>query len=137
MATTTNSQFYVVGGTVNPDSPSYVVRQADRELFDRVMVGDFCYVLTSRQMGKSSLMARTARRLSEAGLHTAIVDLTQIGTEKKTQSADHWYYGIAHRILRELQIRDVDLGEWWRARQNLPVLQRLMEFFSDLGGSKD
>ncbi|HKQ75601.1 MAG TPA: AAA-like domain-containing protein, partial [Blastocatellia bacterium] len=132
MPDTPNQQFYVVGGTVNPDSPSYVVRQADQELFDRVTAGNFCYVLTSRQMGKSSLMARAAKRLSEAGVRTAIVDLTQIGTEKEKQSADQWYYGIAHRILRELQIRDVNLGEWNRSRQNLPALQRLMEFFSDV-----
>jgi len=111
MPNTPNRQFYVVGGTVNPDSPSYVVRQADQELFDHVMAGDFCYVLTSRQMGKSSLMARTAKRLSEAGLHTAIVDLTQIGTEKEKQSADQWYYGVAHRILRETRIRDVNLND--------------------------
>src|SRR5262245_57792121 len=124
MPTTPNSQFYVVGGTVNPDSPSYVVRLADHELFDRVMAGDFCYVLTSRQMGKSSLMARTARRLSEAGLYTAIVDLTQIGTEKEKQSADQWYFGIAHRILRELQIPGMELSQWWQSRQNLPALQR-------------
>ena len=130
---TLNSQFYVVGGTVNPDSPSYVVRRADQELYDRLLAGEFCYVLTSRQMGKSSLMARTARRLrEEAHIHTAIVDLTQIGTERDKLSAEQWYYGIAHRILRELKLRDVNLGEWWQQRAQLPALQRLTEFFRDL-----
>ena len=127
----TNSQFYVVGGTLRPDAPSYVERKADQELFERVVAGDFCYVLTSRQMGKSSLMARTAKRLSESGVQTAIVDLTQIGTEKKKVSEDRWYYGVAHRILRELEIK-IDLEGWWQERKNLPALQRLTEFFSDL-----
>lgn len=131
--TTPNSQFYVVGGTVNPDSPSYVVRKADQELYDRLLAGEFCYVLTSRQMGKSSLMARTARRLTtEARIHAAIVDLTQIGTERNKLSAEQWYYGIAHRILRELKLRDVNLSEWWQSRSQLPALQRLTEFFRDL-----
>jgi WD40 repeat protein len=133
MSNTSFNSFYVVGGTVNPDSPSYVVRQADQELFDRVLAGEFCYVLTSRQMGKSSLMARTAKRLAtEAHVHTAIVDLTQIGGQKADLTAEQWFYGIAHRILRELKLRDVDLQEWWQARAALPALQRLTEFFSDL-----
>ncbi len=130
---TPNSQFYVVGGTVNPDSPSYVVRQADQELYDRLLAAEFCYVLTSRQMGKSSLMARTARRLTEeAKIHTAIVDLTQIGTQRDKLSAEQWYYGIAHRILREVGLRDVNLNEWWQSRSSLSGLQRLTEFFRDL-----
>ena len=59
-------EFYVVGGTMLPDAPSYVERNADKELFNALTNGEFCYVLTSRQMGKSSLMIRTASRLREA-----------------------------------------------------------------------
>jgi DNA-binding beta-propeller fold protein YncE len=133
MTNASSSQFYVVGGTVNPDSPSYVVRRADQELYDRLLAGEFCYVLTSRQMGKSSLMARTARRLrEEAHIHTAIVDLTTIGTERDKLSAEQWYYGIAYRILREVGLRDANLSEWWQARSQLPALQRLTDFFRDL-----
>lgn len=76
-------------------------------------------------------MARTAKRLQAQGVGTAIVDLTQIGTEKEKKSAEQWYYGIAHRILRELGLK-ANLSEWWNERQNLPALQRLTEFFSDL-----
>src|SRR5262245_6897467 len=77
------SSFYITGGTLPPDSPSYISRAADDELFQRCLAGDFCYVLTSRQMGKSSLMAHTAEQLrKDAGTTVAIVDLSQIGTEK-------------------------------------------------------
>src|ERR1043166_82012 len=50
--------FYVTGGTLRPDAPSYVERQADKDLLDGLLKGEFCYVLTSRQMGKSSPMVR-------------------------------------------------------------------------------
>src|SRR5262245_9894139 len=135
MSKPTQNDFYVAGGTLRPDTPSYVERRADQELFDRAMAGDFCYVLTSRQMGKSSLMARAARRLKEVGVHTAIVDLTGIGAgegdENEKASADRWYKGVARAITRGLNLK-ADLNDWWREREDLPALQRLTEFFSDV-----
>jgi hypothetical protein len=62
-----SSAFFVSGGTLKPTAPSYVERAADQEFSERLLAGDFCYVLTSRQMGKSSLMARTAVKLRAAG----------------------------------------------------------------------
>lgn len=126
-----NTDFYVVGGTMRPDAPSYIQRKADRELYEHILRGDFCCVLTPRQMGKSSLMTRTADRLKKEGIRTAIIDLTQIGTEKEKTSADKWYYGIAYRIVRELDIK-TKLSDWWQEREKLPALQRLTEFFEDV-----
>ena len=59
---------YVIGGTLSGDALCYVTRQADHQLYDGLSKGDFCYVLTARQMGKSSLMIRTASRLREEGV---------------------------------------------------------------------
>ena len=73
------STFYVTGGTLRQDAPSYVERQADKDLLDGLLKGEFCYVLTSRQMGKSSLMVRTANRLREHGHNVIALDLTAIG----------------------------------------------------------
>src|SRR4051812_2840598 len=96
---TSTTPFYVTGGTLRQGAPSYVERQADRNLFEGLSHGEFCYVLTSRQMGKSSLMVHTAARLREHGTVVAVLDLTTIG---QNLSPDQWYDGLLRRVGRPL-----------------------------------
>jgi hypothetical protein len=56
-----------------------VEHQADKELFSELQCNQFCYVSTARQMGKSSLMLRTAARFRGSGISVAVHDPTAIG----------------------------------------------------------
>jgi hypothetical protein len=125
------SRFYQVGGTLWVDVPSYVERAADTELDRHVREGEFCYVLTTRQMGKSSLMVRMARRLKDEGKHAAIVDLSAIGSDSRLITADQWYYSIADAILDKLDLEE-DLEAWWDDPARAAPAQRLVQFFRDV-----
>jgi WD40 repeat protein len=82
-------------------------------------------------MGKSSLMARTARRLQLEGTRTAIIDLTSIGGDGAAVSPEQWYYSFLSRLRHELQLK-IDLKAWWAERELGAPLQRLSEFFEDV-----
>jgi AAA-like domain len=127
--------FFVTGGALEPDSPCYVERDADKELFQKCKAGELCYVLTSRQMGKTSLMARTAQSLQrEEQISVATVDLSQVGqdlTDEQKRTPDRWCFGVARKIQRSLDLRYELLKEWWRDYADLPAVQRLAEFITD------
>jgi len=112
--------FYVVGGTMRPDAKSYVRRDADEALYAGLMENEFCHVLTARQMGKSSLMVRTAARLRESGITVAALDLTGIGTNL---SPEQWYSGLIVQLGERFKLED-QLLEFWRANSSIGPMQR-------------
>ncbi|HAJ59626.1 MAG TPA: hypothetical protein DCP31_10430, partial [Cyanobacteria bacterium UBA8543] len=63
-----SDNYYKVGGSLEYQHPTYVVRKADYELYEGLHKGEFCYVLNSRQMGKSSLRVQMMKKLKEQGI---------------------------------------------------------------------
>ncbi|WP_445250087.1 AAA-like domain-containing protein [Microcoleus sp. OTE_8_concoct_300] len=121
---------YKVGGSLEYEHPTYVKRQADSELYDSLIAGEFCYVLNSRQMGKSSLLVQTMKGLREkAGFECMAIDLTVLGRE----SSDCWYFGIISELVRRGALsRKVDADNWWQQRQLLSPSQRVSQFIEDI-----
>ncbi|MBN1812802.1 MAG: AAA-like domain-containing protein [Anaerolineae bacterium] len=121
----TQAHFFQAGGALPPDSPSYVIREADQRLLELVLAGEYCNVLAARQLGKSSLIVRTHNRLRERGIGSTVVDLSSIGTAQVT--AEQWYYSLIHKIARGLGIQ-IDERQWWQERSPFGRAQRFTEF---------
>ena len=117
-----SASFYVTGGTFRQDALSYIERQADRDLYDALQAGDFCYVLTSRQMGKSSLMVHTTARLRKEGVAVVVLDLTAIG---QNLTVEQWNDGLLRRMGRPLDLED-ELEEYWLEHDRLGPLEHWM-----------
>jgi hypothetical protein len=81
-----------VGGNVQAERGIYVKRPADDQLFHLCRQHKFACVLTSRQVGKSSLMVETAARLANERVLCAIVDLNRIGS---TTDPERWHGGLS------------------------------------------
>jgi hypothetical protein len=88
-------------------------------------------VLNARQMGKSSLRVRVARRLKAEGVACANIDVNQIGSPKTT-TQEQWYAGIIDIIAKELDLTDFDLNSWWEQHGLLSPVQHLSKFFDKI-----
>lgn len=117
-----------VGGTLNPRRHLYIERPEDEELLQLLLAGEFCNVLASRQMGKSSLMARTALRLAERGVRFVAIDVAgELGGAVDPES---WYLGLLDKVVRDLKLL-VAVEPWWRAISAATPNQRLLRFFRE------
>ncbi|MCU0390869.1 MAG: AAA-like domain-containing protein [Thermoflexibacter sp.] len=129
MSPYTATNFYQIGGSLPSNSPSYVKRKADDDLFYHLKGGHFCYVLTARQMGKSSLRVQTMKRLMEHGFLCSAIDLTSIGTHNV--SAEQWYYSLLDRISYDLGIFE-EFEAWWEDNLRLSPVSRFGNFLEQV-----
>ncbi|MEM6404106.1 MAG: AAA-like domain-containing protein, partial [Cyanobacteria bacterium P01_D01_bin.116] len=122
---------YQVGGSLPTNAPTYVNREADNQLYQALRQGEFCYVLNSRQMGKSSLRVQTMQRLQTDDFACVAIDITNIGTADT--SAEQWYAGIIDSIISSLGLyNNFDLNDWWEEQGLLSPVNKLSKFFESV-----
>ena len=68
-------------------------------LYRSLLVGEFCSVLNARQMGKSSLVVQTIKRLRGDGIICITLDLSDLGSQQI--SLEQWYGGGIPMALEE------------------------------------
>ncbi|MGB3654113.1 MAG: AAA-like domain-containing protein [Rivularia sp. (in: cyanobacteria)] len=120
---------YIFSGSLPENASTYVTRDADRQLYDGLRSGKFCYVLNSRQSGKSSLRVRTMRRLRENGVECAAIDLSAGGIQNVP--SEQWYADLIDSLIDIFDL-DVDFEEWWGANQLNSLVTRFRKFLEEI-----
>ncbi|MGB6296435.1 MAG: AAA-like domain-containing protein, partial [Rivularia sp. (in: cyanobacteria)] len=120
---------YQLGGSLPEEAPSYVVRKADFDFYQGLKEGMLCYVLNSRQMGKSSLRVKTMAKLKREGFACVAFDMTELCVNQVTEN--EFYSGFVSHLASELNL-DIDLQDWWYEHNFIQPCLRLSKFVEEV-----
>ncbi|MBW4632633.1 MAG: AAA-like domain-containing protein [Iphinoe sp. HA4291-MV1] len=119
---------YQVGGSLDYKHPTYVKRQADEDLYQELKKGEYCYVLNSRQMGKSSLKVQMMKRLEKEGVRCVSIYLPIKDSYQKKFYAD-----IAYTLSSNFNLLDINnFSSWWLQHKLLQPVECLNRFIQDV-----
>jgi GUN4-like/AAA-like domain len=121
---------YQYDGCLAVNAPSYVKRRADDDLYEKLKASQFCYVFNSRQMGKTSLLVRTIKKLESQGVACTKLDISHSCNPDMT--LETWYGYIVFNLVKNFKLADpLEFDEtWWQGHYcRLNPVQRLEEFF--------
>lgn len=120
------SPLEALGGAVPLDSEFYVTRPADSELRSAIAKGDSIVLLKgSRQIGKTSLLARGMQFAREKGHQAVATDLQKFNAEN-FKSVDRLYRTMAESIADQLNLEADPSGTWDSRRGPNANLERFM-----------
>lgn len=117
------------GGCLFPDSPVYVEREADTELYETLLKGKYCYVINARQMGKSSLRVRTSAKLQNQGMVCVELDLSGIGDQDLT--IEQWYSALIQELASGLGLQR-ERRNWIKENPQIPSPYSLSHFIESV-----
>ncbi|MEH2039414.1 AAA-like domain-containing protein [Nostoc sp.] len=120
---------YIFSGSLPENASTYVIREADAQLYAGLKEGKFCYVLNSRQSGKSSLRVRTMQRLRDDGVQCAAVDLSAGGIQNVPP--EQWYADLIDTLIDSFGL-DLDFGDWWERNQLNSLVTRFRKFLEEV-----
>jgi serine/threonine protein kinase len=115
---------YHTGGCLSAGDPTYIERDADRELLENLKSGEFCYVFNARQTGKSSLRDRAAEELKKEGWACVTVNLQSIGGSDTT--IEQFYAGFLELLIKGVGIDpnpSMWLNKWIEDNKNISPVQ--------------
>lgn len=135
-----NSYYQTQGGTLPWEAKTYVSREADDELFEFARTGHtnnrVCSILAPRQMGKSSLRVRTAKRLIDEGVICVQIDLQELGGA----DGESFWYSVLDEICKKIDeylvggsqdLTAVKFKAYWENRYNSPAGKRFCDFLKE------
>nr|MDJ0728165.1 AAA-like domain-containing protein [Prochloraceae cyanobacterium] len=128
------SYSYQFGGGLAANAASYVVRKADRQLYQAILQSQYCYIFNARQMGKSSLRNKIMSQLASKTYRCSAIDLTGIGSSNL--NAEQWYASLVLSLSQSLGIAQFDsvknFASWWKSFNPISPIGKFKEFICEI-----